>query len=68
MINTLPGKTQNLEIMAQTLLHNAHRMTSRVRVNLWMKGKMGLGTVKGRGQRGMRDGEGERDRQRIYVA
>ena len=60
MINTLPGKTQNLEIMAGKLLHNAYRMASQVKVNLWMKGKMGLGTVKGR--KGRRD-EGGRERQ-----
>jgi hypothetical protein len=48
MISTLPGKTKNLEIMAETLLHNAYRMISQVRVNLGLKGKMSLGTVKGR--------------------
>jgi hypothetical protein len=48
MINILPSKTQNLEIMAWKLLHNAYRMASQVKVNLWMKGNMGLGTVKGR--------------------
>lgn len=53
MINTLPVKTQNLEITAETLFHNAYRMASQVRVNMWMKGKMG--TVKGR-----RDGGGGR--------
>jgi hypothetical protein len=64
MINTFSAKTQNLEIMAETLFHNAFRMASQVRVNLWMKGKMGLGTAKGR--EGSRDGEGEgkRDRHR----
>jgi hypothetical protein len=62
MINTLPGKTQNLEIMAETLLHNAYRMAPQVRVNLWMKGKTNLGTVKGR--KGRRD-EGERQTENV---
>ena len=68
MINTLPDKTQSLEIMAETLLHNAYRMASQVRVNLWMKAKTGLGTVKGReGRRkegwGGREGERATDRE-----
>lgn len=62
MINTFPGKIQNLEIMAEISLDNAYRMASQVRVNLWMKGKMGLGTVKG--GEGRRDVEGERERER----
>jgi len=59
MINTLSGKTQNLEIMADTLLHNAYRMASQLRVNFWMKGKMGLGTVKEREGMGGRERETE---------
>jgi len=52
--------------MAETLLDNAYRMASQVRVNLWTKGKMGLATVKG--GEGRRDVEGGRERQRMYVA